>query len=545
LTELERALHEADDDYLVAMSNKGVFKRACADLEKLQPSIVSSSETELRVRVGEEECTISLPLTASSCSCPSASICRHIVVAILFARSRLAPAEDSDYRPENDTKSPSILDVLRTQSVSALKRAAGSSRITLMAKAERQGQRPRVENGSVITVHLDAQRAVVRMMDTVESSVCSCHSLSLCSHKAEAALWLMLREGIVTLEQLEGRQEGASLLTEEMLSAASQVAAAVCGWISSGLCRLDDSAGQQAEQLAITCHNAQLAVFERRCRVIGSMLRDYNSRSSMLRSEEIMEAVFSLWHDASTLPGLPADRAEAVIGEFREVYYPVGDLDLALVSERAFSGRGGYEGTVYYFFELSQRRWYTLVSARPTFYDTQKRRRDEHLQVWNLDYELSRLYGKRFTLTGAKAAGEKLSSTGKASAVVTGDFTVAANSFADVIIYDFGRLADMLDGDFEDTPVIIAPAEAVSAEDDTVNHRFCLTVRDRKGTSLGISLRYSAKDEHIIRMLRRQYKSRDKQPLSALFGTLYIYNGRLMLYPIDIIPEGERKSDGC
>ena len=545
MTELERAIREADDDYLTAMSNKGVFKRACADLEKLQISIISSTETELCVQVGEEQCRLLLPLTVSSCSCPSASICRHIIVAVLFAKSQLTPEGDENVHQVSEIRTASVVDSLRAQSVSVLKRAAGSTRVKLMVKNEQQGQRPRIEDGTVITVHLEERGAVVRLMDSVESSVCSCHSLTLCSHKAEAALWLMLREGIITVEELIGRQENASLLTEEMLLAASRVASAVCGWIATGLCRLDDSAVQQAEQLAIICHKAQLPGFERRCRVIGSMLRDYNSRSSMLRSEEIMEAVFSLLHDALTLPKLPPEQAEAVIGEFREAYCPVGTLELALVTERAFSGRGGYEGTVYYFFECKERRWYNLVSARPTFYDTTKRRKGEYLQVWNLDYEISRLYGKQFTLTGAKAAGYKLSSTSKASVVVTGAFVVEENSFADVIIYDFRRLADLLDGEFEDSPIIIAPEELISAEDDNINRRFCMTVKDKNGVQLGISLKCSAKDEQIIRLLKRLYKSRDKQPTPLVLGTLYIYNGRLMLYPIDIVPREEKLHDGC
>lgn len=74
-----------DDDYLIGISNKGIVKRAYKDKEETAAEIVSAEE-EARVKVGEETVTVRFPLGESKCTCPSRSICRHVVQAILTLR---------------------------------------------------------------------------------------------------------------------------------------------------------------------------------------------------------------------------------------------------------------------------------------------------------------------------------------------------------------------------------------------------------------------------------------------------------------------------
>ena len=74
-----------DDDYLIGISNKGIVKRAYKDKEETTAEIVSA-EDEAQVKVGGETVSVRYPLGESRCSCPSRSICRHVVQAILVLR---------------------------------------------------------------------------------------------------------------------------------------------------------------------------------------------------------------------------------------------------------------------------------------------------------------------------------------------------------------------------------------------------------------------------------------------------------------------------
>lgn len=74
-----------DDDYLIGISNKGIVKRAYKDKEE-STAAVQNLEDEAVVKVGEETVTVCFPLGESKCSCPSRSICRHVIQAILTLR---------------------------------------------------------------------------------------------------------------------------------------------------------------------------------------------------------------------------------------------------------------------------------------------------------------------------------------------------------------------------------------------------------------------------------------------------------------------------
>ena len=86
---LEDMLKNVDDDYLTGLCNKGTVKRAYKDLGQETPAAKWQGE-EAKVTLKEETCQIRLPLGESTCSCPSRSICRHIITAILWLKQERA-----------------------------------------------------------------------------------------------------------------------------------------------------------------------------------------------------------------------------------------------------------------------------------------------------------------------------------------------------------------------------------------------------------------------------------------------------------------------
>ena len=88
MEQLRIALQQADDDYLVGLSNKGIWKRAYKDLEGETPSLAWQGE-DAQVTLDSETCVIKKPLGESTCSCPSSGICRHVVTAILWLKGQM------------------------------------------------------------------------------------------------------------------------------------------------------------------------------------------------------------------------------------------------------------------------------------------------------------------------------------------------------------------------------------------------------------------------------------------------------------------------
>ena len=86
------ALCNADEESLTAIANKGIYKRAVKDSENAEAEI-TEHDTSAEVTFSDVKCVITVPLENSSCTCPSRTICRHIITAILLLKKQL-PDED-------------------------------------------------------------------------------------------------------------------------------------------------------------------------------------------------------------------------------------------------------------------------------------------------------------------------------------------------------------------------------------------------------------------------------------------------------------------
>ena len=75
MAEIHEFLKDIDDDYLVGLTNKGIVKRSYKDLENENVELIDEGET-IGGKIGDIATTIRLPLTDSTCTCPSSSLCK-------------------------------------------------------------------------------------------------------------------------------------------------------------------------------------------------------------------------------------------------------------------------------------------------------------------------------------------------------------------------------------------------------------------------------------------------------------------------------------
>ncbi len=108
-------MEAASDEYLTALANKGIVKRAYKDKETVDAVFLSENgdAPQLVWQIGGERVTLVEPLAESRCSCPSRSICRHVILGILAARERFAaeagaPVPAEGCGKEQESREPSV-----------------------------------------------------------------------------------------------------------------------------------------------------------------------------------------------------------------------------------------------------------------------------------------------------------------------------------------------------------------------------------------------------------------------------------------------------
>jgi hypothetical protein len=74
-----------DEDAFVALANRGLFRRAQKESEKLAPQLLADDDATVSVRVGEHTIVFDARGPAhAKCTCPSITVCQHILAASIW-----------------------------------------------------------------------------------------------------------------------------------------------------------------------------------------------------------------------------------------------------------------------------------------------------------------------------------------------------------------------------------------------------------------------------------------------------------------------------
>ena len=75
----------ANEAFLVTLANKGLYKRALKDLETTGQITLTVTGSHLQVQLDDITVCLAPNVSQSTCSCPSKTVCKHILMGILAA----------------------------------------------------------------------------------------------------------------------------------------------------------------------------------------------------------------------------------------------------------------------------------------------------------------------------------------------------------------------------------------------------------------------------------------------------------------------------
>lgn len=558
-------LLKVDDDYLTGLCNKGTVKRAYKDLAQETPVVEWQGE-EAQVTLKEESCVIKMPLGESTCSCPSRSICRHIITAILWLKQGLIEEGEKAEEVTEETKeteakeeAAQVFTELLEYPLEMLKKACKGKRFEQFVGHMRAGELPPLEESSIVTVTLPWEKATVKLLEPFAYSTCSCHSKELCAHKAQAVLAYQIQKGKLRLEDLDTLREIENTWDEEQVKkVAESVCQSVMEQIDAGLSRQSLEIAESLERLAVIVHRAGLPSLENPLREAASEYRQYFSRAAAFRIELLLDRLLNIYELAKAIASAKGqEEIRALAGSFRDAYEPAGRLHLLGMGGRTFSSKTGYEGEIYYFLEPEKKVWYTWTDARPVFYEGVRRRppaaSENMMAPWGLNCNREQLQSLDFYLNNAKAAsGGRLSVSQESKGEVLGTRSLWMDGLREQIVWDYEELllqnfgkerkeAENRATGRREKLVLVGAVRFGETSFDTVEQRFFWKLYDGKGRNLAISVKYSKEEKLTIQLLERLEQRLRKDPPDAIvfFGAIYLdEEGKMCLYPIEFFLKG-------
>ncbi len=530
---LRQALMEADEAYLIGMSNKGTYKRALKDLEGAEVSVNETDECA-EVHFGGEVCKIKAPLWESSCSCPSRSVCRHLISAILWLKNNSGESETTEEETPIEISLPDTLkDAMKAITPEAVKKSMGSQLKKMLPIIDKI----KLEESSILSGTLPDGTAV-RILYPLEGSTCSCHSKELCAHKSAVILAWQIQEKLVSAEDFQEKAQQLSAKDADAIRECAmqnlQLLHEVFQW---GLVRMPENIPDHLEAGAVRCHSLKMADAERQLRELGSMLESARGRRAVFRIPAFLRAFCEAFRHLSTLTGETI--TEESLGQFRSTYEEESnDLHLLPVGERRISG--DYEGTIYYFLDIVGKRFLTISDLRPTFYDTVNVRKYTRITAWNTATPIHTLMRSQLTLKNAKINGGKLSTSKETLLVAQKQANLDCPELRSMIFTDFRKLAIWLDNQNPTTETerlcFVSPSACEKTFFDEHSQKLNMILVDKEGNRVNVQVRYRAETKGFIEQLERIGKMMDETPDTnyTWLCSAYFEEGKLMLFPIEL-----------
>lgn len=565
MSDWKSVFQEIDDDYLIGISNKGTVKRAYKDKEEVSCEILpGDAGEELAVKVGGETVHIKIPLGESQCSCPSRSICRHVILGILAAKEAAeiqepakaqGTAESDEAQTADSQKNDGMLEKTMQQiaayPVEKLWKVLGTRRLQEVIVRARSGSKPQFEYTSVVTVQPLAQGMTVKLLFPLEYATCSCHKKEFCAHKAEALLWCKLESGQLCIDELEqGNVRTADYDMEQIHAAATQMKVFLNELFDTGLSRTPQNALDYMERMAIISHNAKLPDFEGSWRALQNVYGRYQKRAASVGIQDVMDQITRLYLKTQRLENAQDCLAVSRLGgEFRAGYTESPDLDLTGIATEHFKSKSGYEGDTVYFFERNTKEWFTYTQAAPVFYENAVERKAYQQETpWGLPVFVKDLAFWHIRLRQAKCDNRgRLSSSketrGELIADRRKDKGILTAEMLDGWFYeDFARLfAERINmsetGQVSGRPTLafLKPRSCGQAVFSETDQKLYMTLCDGDRKEVIVEVVYSGDEAEKIRCLEKI----TNESLPCFFGKIYLRDGRIRMYPIAVFGEKE------
>lgn len=527
---IRTALAAADDDYLIGLSNKGTVNRAKKDLANLTPTAEGAGQMVV-VTMGGETVMLTAPLGKSMCSCPSSAMCRHRIGAMLWLREQVGNAE-----PPGPT-----FESLRAYPTEKLSKQLGQKRVAGILFRHRSGSGPHMEQTSTVRVELPWHPEVVRLLDPVEDSTCSCGRRAFCNHRAEALLYWQLKQGIINPEALEPPEETVGPDPERTKGVCGTVCQMLSEQLTTGLSRMPSEVLDTVERMTSLSHTAQLPDLERALRNLHGEYAAYFGRSATFRESALLERLSWAFRLAAAMERADGPRLRKLAGVFRDEYTRVKDLKLYLLGLREYVGRSGYGGTIYYFFERDTHEFYTFRDLRPNYYET--RHRTAEASPWDLPCTLRKAWNCAIDLKGPRVNDSgNLSASKDTEAVFLGSAKPWLVVPDDLVCRDFSTLVEKSTQNKRgiERLVVVNPESVELRRFDGAEQVFSMDLFDQQGRDIRLEVRYSEKEEGVIRMLEGLSEEiRKEKKLPVFFGEVYRDDERIKFYPIEFFTDWE------
>lgn len=533
------------EDYLVRHSNKGLYNRALKDIGKGTDVKYAWGASSVSCELNDGTvCTLENTLTNWKCTCPSESLCKHVLMAILFYEQQQPSSsseekeegEDSEAQPDGDADR---FNWLLAAELSPLIKPFNVSLVEEVLFRLRYPEELEVAENALLTVCLKLQGAEVSFTEEANPAKALCKIKERAGEllKLEALLRYRALKGLDDQEALRGKVYKVSF----SLDTVKECKELLTAMLRTGLARLPQSYMAQLETLAVTARSGQLPDVERGLRGIQGELALFFNRHVRFSMQELLDRVTKLYLALELLERetLPAAQKEQLIGAFRSKYYALPKLRLYGLGADPWETRSGYRGITYYMYGLDDQQVYTYSDARAVYYEGSDFSFAKHYagySPWLASLTMRQFAGEELVFEHIKVNEERRLSSGEGASLTLvarqpiNEINVGQLTSDLPALRQAGVGQPTLFSDVKEQLVLIKLARITGNRFDKSSQSLLLEVEDEAGEQLELVLPYQADWEKTVKRLEAGYGAAS---LEQFYAFVRIEGGQA--YPISFL----------
>ena len=595
LNEFKNWIKDIDDEFLVGISNKGIFNRAKRELEEQSGVSVNIDDQKVTCTLPDgTECSFTTDIHKFKCSCPSRSICKHVILSLLFIIKNKGTllGEIADWNDNENSEKISNSDALgdglageqeadyegtgqvvnqrsKASTINAQKNDAQKTythqkefekllSITPAELIKLGGDRVyrealfRIEfgldyelnEGTMLSIKFDNEGITVRFPrhEPIRDAICTCKSVEFCRHKLDAVILYQIHKKQI---DLRGLKEGINI--EKPIETILEVKKFISELLTSGLSRLPESSAETIEQMAIICHCSNLTVLEKLFRNLKNETELYFSKSADFSRQKMLNIIATIYNVCLAIESTEKNSPylKELIGEHKSTYYDIPPIELYGMGAESWASDSGFEGITFYFYYEKGKKWFTYTNARPVYYDNVKVTTSRMYKAgapWGLGVNLEEFSKSHIKINNGKAnMDNRLSSSENCQAAILKRTDVNEIDVKDLTFSDWSELIDKLEPELaysllrkreNSTLVLLKVQQWGKGYFDKITQSFSMPLFDIHGKKIYVYIKYTTQNKFLIEKF--EYMERTEDLPNLMLGSIYVHQQRFCVKPITV-----------
>jgi hypothetical protein len=510
LNKLIKAMSTFDDEALILMSNKGLFRRANKDLQKLMDSDSISISDDFTAVVHSETVSLSEegPIK-SKCTCGASGVCRHILALCLYLRDLDTDVEPVEKRPDV------LMSEFSSMGMSALIQWGGKSTLKKSFK---------LLNENDIQIEIDKTVSVSFLKNKIQCKLFS--ELSLDSSVVNvsddkfkevvvAAVLACKREAGVELSSYDIQPSESYELSGEQVLLLKDIQALIMSLIDVGILSVTQGILERFSILSTDCQTRSLIRLSRLLKGLSEEVGLILQKHSEADNERYLSNLIQCYTLCESLIYSKEHKDMELMGVARSQYKVIDMLELNCLGSYKWITRSDYQGITTIFWSPSNNCICTWSNSRPisTLNDFDPEAEYKSGAPWNMGERVAGLSGKIIRLENAQLNhNSRLSSSAQTKASIIGRWNLNENSLNMPLFTDFSELESFALSKTNmglklvnpsERIVMLKPKKWLAKDFDQVEQKLFWWVEDEQGEVLKLEVPFTKNNKNRVDNLEK------------------------------------------